>query len=373
MTFVSLLSKWNGKELKLFKILGGVLTILFLCIYSSAQLKAGSKALEVIFNWHPSTGPIIGAIMVLIYCYSGGIRASIWTDVAQSIVMLLAMMILCFYSVHYVGGLQIFIAKLYAVSPTYMNWFYNQWPFGPYLGPIVFIFSFFLAGIGACSQPHMIIRYMIINDEKNIPKARVYYYTYYTLFSMMSLFVGLAARVIIQHSASFDPEFALPEISKLLLPEVLVGVVLAGLFSSTMSTVDSQIICCTASLTEDILQKRQRTFYTKIYTVMFTLSALMIALFAPNNVFSLVLISYSGLASLFTPIVILLALGYPLSDKTAVGVMLSSFFTLLLWRYWGLHDFVYELVPGVLAGFLTYIMIYIQEKIRENKLLVSLN
>src|SRR5690606_30873434 len=63
-------------------------TLLFLGAYASAQLSAGSKALQVLFGWDYSVGAVIGAAIVLLYCFSGGIRASIWTDVAQAFVML---------------------------------------------------------------------------------------------------------------------------------------------------------------------------------------------------------------------------------------------------------------------------------------------
>ena len=50
-------------------------------------------------------GAIIGGIIVLLYCFSGGIRASIWTDAAQSFVMLIAMfLIVLFFGINELGG-----------------------------------------------------------------------------------------------------------------------------------------------------------------------------------------------------------------------------------------------------------------------------
>ena len=66
----------------------GLMTLFFLGLYAAAQLNAGSKALHALFGWHHYTGALIGALIVLLYCVAGGIRASIWTDVMQSVVML---------------------------------------------------------------------------------------------------------------------------------------------------------------------------------------------------------------------------------------------------------------------------------------------
>ena len=72
-------------------VVAGIITLAFLGLYSAAQLSAGSKALNVLFGWDYSVGAILGAIIVVSYCFAGGIRASIWTDAVQSGVMLFAM------------------------------------------------------------------------------------------------------------------------------------------------------------------------------------------------------------------------------------------------------------------------------------------
>jgi len=81
-----------------------IISVFFLLSYASAQLLAGSKALFVLFHWPQWTGSVIDAGIVMVYCYAGGIRASIWTDAAQSFVMIAAMDILLFTAVDHLGG-----------------------------------------------------------------------------------------------------------------------------------------------------------------------------------------------------------------------------------------------------------------------------
>ena len=80
-----------------------LITLFFLGLYSSAQLTAGRKALAA-FGIEAHIGVLLGAVMVVAYCFAGGIRASIWTDAAQSVVMLVSMFILVGAGVAEAGG-----------------------------------------------------------------------------------------------------------------------------------------------------------------------------------------------------------------------------------------------------------------------------
>ena len=105
------------------KAAAGVITLVFLATYASAQLTAGGKALHVLFDWNYSTGSIIGASIVLIYCFSGGIRASIWTDAAQATVMIISMTILLIISAIHVGSPVSLFDQLAAISPKLVTLF----------------------------------------------------------------------------------------------------------------------------------------------------------------------------------------------------------------------------------------------------------
>ena len=104
LSLSELLGKWQGKEFKQFRKVAGLIIILFLGVYAAAQLNAGSKALFVMLGLPDYMGAIIGAVIVIIYCFSGGMRASLWTDVVQSIVMFIAMGLLCVLAVINIGG-----------------------------------------------------------------------------------------------------------------------------------------------------------------------------------------------------------------------------------------------------------------------------
>ena len=357
LSFAGILSSWHGTNYKVLRIIGGLITVAFVGAYAAAQLNAGSKAMHVVFGWDYSMGAIVGAIIVLLYCFAGGIRASIWTDAAQSFVMVAAMALMLFIGISEIGGLSSFINNLQTVTPNYMNWFPENHPLLGSAAPIFFVVGWIFGGIAIIGQPHVMIRFMTLEKPQQMIKARGYYYGWYVTFYSMAIFTALVARVLLPETSGFDTELALPTLAGQLLPEILVGLVLAGLFAATMSTADSQILACTAAVTNDLLPKRFNGYLaTKIATVFVTAVALTIALSGNKSVFALVLVAWSALGSAFAPLLIVYALKQKVPEKLAVAMMLGGPMVMLLWRHFELKPIIYECAPGILAGLLIFVV-----------------
>ncbi len=371
-SFASALGSWYGVDYKYLRMIAGITTILFLGVYATAQLNAGSKALHVIFGWDYAAGAIIGAVIVLIYCFAGGIRASIWTDAAQSIVMFIAMFLMLYVAIDQIGGISSTLDGLNRVSPDYMNLFppandsLLALPFGAAISLFLFVLGWFFGGIGVVGQPHIMVRFMTMDNPSHMKQARIYYYGFYTAFYALTIMVALCARLLLPETEGFDAELALPTLAGELLPDVLVGLILAGLFAATMSTADSQILCCSAAITNDIIPNKLSSYTAnKIATLSVTLIALAIALVGPSSVFSLVLIAWSALASCFAPILIVMALKQNVPERLAIAMVLGGLSAMLVWRFTGLNSIVYEAAIGILAGF----TIFGIGKIKLNKVL----
>ena len=341
----------------------GIVTIVLLAVYSSAQLNAGGKALHVLFGWDYSTGAIIGAVIVFLYCVAGGIRASIWTDVTQAMVMLVSMSLLLGIAMYHTGGFFSLFSNLEKIDPGLMTLFPENLAFGPAL----YVLGWFAAGIGVIGQPHMQIRTMAINSPDQMKKARRAYFAWYIPFSAASVLVGLYSRIMIPDTAAFDPELALPMLSLELMPAIFVGLILAGLFAATMSTADSQILSCGAALTQDIAPKLgDSRFKTKLGTLFITTFSLGFALYGPKSVFALVTISWSALGAGLGPLMILRALKKQVSSITAILMILSGIATVLIWRYrFEYTSYIYEILPGIIAGFGVYYASITLKQIRQ--------
>ncbi len=325
-------------------------SMIFLGTYAGAQLTAGSKALSVLFGWDYSVGVLLGAGIVVAYCFAGGIRASIWTDTAQASVMFLAMFLLMAVAVGEIGGFRIMWSQLEAIDPSLIDWrpANLRYGFALYLG------SWVAAGIGVLGQPHVMIRPMTIDNTDHIALSRRIYITYYSLFAGAAITVGLAARVLLPVVAEFDPELGLPALSQLLLPDVLVGFILAGVFAATISTADSLILACSAALTQDLVPGESSYARAKLGTLAVTAAVVLFVFSGGQSVFDLVVLSWSALGGTLGPLLALRALGKPVSSKLGITMMSVSLAVMLLWRSFGDPDSVYEILPGMLAGILVY-------------------
>ena len=355
VSYANLVSKWHGKNYKYVQLFGGFIILIFLSTYAAAQLNAGSKSMHILFGLDYRLGAIIGGVIVLLYCFSGGIRASIWTDAAQSLVMIIAMFLMVFFGIEKLGGFLSFINQLHEVSPDYMKWFPSTNFSELYIAPYMFIIGWFFSGLGVIGQPHVMVRFMAIDNTKNIPKTRIYYYTWYTLFYSLTILAAFVARLLVPETNNLDPELALPTLALNLLPEFFVGLVLAGIFAATMSTADSQILACTASITNDLLlNKKNNYFINKLVTLIVTVFVVTIAINDNKNVFNLVLMSWSTLACCFSPLLIVNSLQQKVSEFLSLMMMIIPLITLLLWRYFGLSEFIYEVAPGIVSGILTF-------------------
>jgi len=350
VSYAGVLSQWHGQNNTQLQRLIGVVSLLFLIAYASAQLVAGSKALHVLLDWPLWSGAVIGAILVSLYCVAGGIRASIWTDAAQSMVMIVAMGILLVVALSQMGGIAPAIAEMNSIE-GFMDWVPQDLALPGLLGGGLFIISWLFAGFSVIGQPHIMVRFMTLNDTGSMGQAKIWYYLWFTLFYCMATGVGMLSRIYLADTGSFDAELALPTMAQQLLPPVLVGLILAGIFAATMSTADSLVLSCSAALTHDLLPgKTDNTALLKLSTVLITFLALALALTNNQSVFSMVIMAWSGLASAFAPLLIVLCLGGKPTQATSIIAVVVGFGVALGWRLLGFHGVVYEGLPGILAG-----------------------
>lgn len=349
-SFAGVLSRWNGGQGRVLQSVIGGIALLFMLAYASAQLVAGGKALHVLLEWPSWSGAVMGAVLVMAYCFSGGIRASIWTDAAQSVVMIFAMGLLLVVATSSLGGVGAAITQMNEV-PGFMDWFPKDMAVPGFLGGLLFAVGWGFAGLSVIGQPHIMVRFMTLNDGAKMNQARLWYYLWFTVFYSMATGVGMLSRIYLSDTGSFDAELALPTMALQIMPPAVVGVILAGIFAATISTADSLIISCSSALTHDLLpHKIENTMLLKAGTASITLIALLWALLNEQSVFNLVIMAWSGLASAFAPLLIVLAIGGKPSAKASILAITTGLSVAILWRYLGWHNALYEGMPGILAG-----------------------
>lgn len=355
-SFIGVVAHWhsgNAGSMRLQRV-AALIALLFLVTYASAQLVAGSKALHSLLGWPLWSGAVLGAVLVGIYCFSGGIRASIWTDAAQSFVMIFAMAALLVAGINALGGVDSALGQMHAID-GFMNWFPRDLAMPGMPGGVLFALSWLFAGFSVIGQPHVMVRFMALDQPRHIAIARWWYYGWFVLFYGMATGVGMLSRIYLGELASFDAELALPTMAAGLLPGLAVGGVLAAIFAATMSTADSLILSASAALTHDLLARRAETMRSlKGATLLITAVALGLALMGPPRVFDVVVFAWSGMASAFGPLLFVNSLGARTTEPQALTMVVLGLGVAVGWRLLGWHNVIYEGMPGMLAGLVIF-------------------
>jgi len=350
-TYSALLSRWGGREITAIRRLSALIIIVFLGIYAAAQLSAGGKALNVLLGWDYGLGAVIGFVVVVLYCFAGGIRASIWTDAVQGVVMLISLIVLVAAGLSRVGGYHELWSQLSAVDQSLTRPFPSDLRFGF----LAYFAGWLFAGMGVLGQPHVMVRFMVIDRPQNVRRALMYYVGMVSVLTFLCLTVGLVARAVLPELLSGDPELALPKLSSVLLPDMLTGLVLAGLFAASVSTADSQVLSSAAALTQDLVPRYANSYgFAKIGTLLVGSVALVVALLGLTNVFGLVTFAWATMGAGFAPLLFLYTVGAKPGARTALTMMIAGPVASILWKLYGYPDDIYSVLPGVLAALGAY-------------------
>jgi sodium/proline symporter len=348
-TYPSLVGKLGNIEFQKVTLITSFLTVIFMGTYCAAQLIAGAKVGQSLFGWDFSVFVVVGALALLAYCWAGGIRASVWTDALQALVILFSLVVLIIAGLREIGGISAMWTQLSAVDPKLTD----PTQFKLLLPAAV---GWFFMGIGILGQPQLMVRHMVARSDKDIIRAKWIYMVWRITVLTLAVMSGILARLLIPASEVFDPELSIPRLWHDLLPPVLVGLLVAGLFSATMSTADSLLLAASSAMTQHLIpQWRNSYFFARVGTIIVITMIMIISMVASKNVLSLAVVAWTGMASSIVPLVIVQLLGWRSSQKLALTMVFSGLAVTILWRYGlGWHTELLDLVPGILTGFAVF-------------------
>ena len=198
---------------------------------------------------------------------------------------------------------------------------------------------------------------MAIDSVDNIALARNINFVCSLINFVAAVGIGLTARVLLPNlMTSADPELALPNLSIELLPAILVGLMLAGIFAAAISTADSQVLSCSAALSQDLVPSAANSYRkAKIATLVVIAIVLAIALITNNSVFALVIFSWSVLACALGPLLVLRVWQKPVSVPIGITMMITGIVVAIIWNIGlNLSSAINEVLPGMAAGFIVY-------------------
>ena len=347
---ISLLARWGGQHHRPWQIVAALVSVVFLSTYAAAQISAGGKALEGMLDIPMAVGMGMVAVVVIAYSIAGGMRASIWTDAAQSLLMVVSMLVLLWAAVEHLGGPGAVLQQAAAI-PGFLEAKPSTLDFPGVAGSMAFVVGWIFAGAAALGQPHIVSRFLALQHTRQMNRVRLWYYSYYLLFYCFATAVGLLSRLYFGDQTGFDAEMALPHMARELLPPWLAGLMLAGIFAATMSTADSLVLSCSSALTQDLpRQPSEQRWVLKGATALVTVFALLIGLWSEQSVFSLVVWAWGTLGAAFVPILFWKVWGATLGSVGMLCMSSAGVVVTVVWKFYGFPDTVYEGAVGMLAA-----------------------
>jgi len=334
-----------------------VIFLVFMVGYISSQFVAGGKAFASGFGLDTDTGVLLTAGIVLVYTIVGGFLAVSLTDMFQAIFMMLALVILPVIAIVNFGGLQELLSSLAVMDMMYVD------PFAISVGAAI---GFLGIGLGSPGNPHILARYMSIDDPKQFKYVAVVGTTWNVLMAWGAVFVGLAGRAYfpeVEMLPGADTENLFPMLAQLQLHPILFGVVLASIFAAIMSTADSQLLVAASSVVRDVYEKiikkgvevsqAKLVLYSRIVVFLIVILSLIFGFYAEDLVFWLVLFAWAGLGASIGPTSIL-ALYWKGTTRAGIfaGLITGTLVTIVWYLIPELKALMYELIPGFFASLL---------------------
>jgi SSS family solute:Na+ symporter len=360
LTFPQMLRASYGARIAM---IAGIISGLGYLGFSASQLLAGAKlAVGAFPTLDLQTALLIMGVLAVSYTVMGGLKAVIYTDTFQWMILLIGLIGVGIpLGYVYVGGLEGLKAslepdmlRLSAIRPIQLvNWFFT-------IVPIWFIGMTLYQRIYAC------------RDERTARRA--WYlagFFEWPLMAFMGVLLGMFARVAADQGAfadlgygsaeDMDAELGLPLLLRTILPGGLLGLMLAAYFSAIMSTADSCMMAASGNIMTDIAGMDERRHPLKAVrmcqwgTLGVGVLAIMLALYM-ENVLSLMLHSYAFMVSgLFVPV--LAHLYVPRAKAAAAGAAMiggggsTLFLTLADTPLpWGLDP----IIPGIMVSALSF-------------------
>lgn len=331
--------------------------LIFMIGYISAQFVAGGKAFASGFGMEMTNGILITALIVLAYTIVGGFLAVSLTDMFQALFMILALVVLPVIAILNLGGIISMYQELSIMSMIYVD------PFAISVGAMI---GFLGIGLGSPGNPHILARYMSIDDSRNLKVVAITGTVWNVLMAWGAVFIGLAGRVYFPDVSMLpagDVENLFPVLAQQQLHPILFGVVLASIFAAIMSTADSQLLVAASSVVRDVYEKiikrdevipqKKLVLYSRIVVFILVVVSLIFGFIAEELVFWLVLFAWAGLGASIGPTSIL-ALYWKGTTRAGIfaGLITGTVVTIVWYFIPQLKGLMYELIPGFFAALL---------------------
>lgn len=351
-------------------ILLGVLGYLATQILAMALvLQSILSATEVFADISLLASVVISSAVLIFYCVTGGILASVYTDLVQGIVMIVAGALVVITAAHVFDG-----GFAEATGIMLQEDGEDIMPFGT-LGAMASLSWYFLFGLGLAGQPHVATKMMMnrnLADNRIILPMTV---LGYVVAAMLWVSIGVVMRALVIGDIALPlgaADEAAPAFLSTYAHPLLAGIVFAGLFAAIMSTADGFLNIGAAAITHDIPKAirgrplNNELFWARTATIVLSLIAAGFALYSDQLVALLGAFGWGTFAAALVPVVLIGLNWKGATAKAAVvaiGSSLAINFAIQLWQI----QIPYKMSGGFIAMLTSMILFIVVSMLEKPK------
>ena len=368
-------SRYHDKN-NILCLLSAIIIIVFFIPYTASGFAACGKLFSSLFGADYMTAMILSAVVVVAYTAAGGFLAASITDFIQSIIMTFAILFVVIYATASAGGIDA-VADNVRSLPGYLSGTANPYTFLTILSTLAW-------GLGYFGMPHILLRFMAVDDEKKLGLSRRVASIWVVIAMAIAVMIGIAGRALANNGvigalSGSATETVLIEIADLISQHgvfmaVIAGIILSGILASIMSTADSQLLAASSSVSQNILQEKlhmkltpkQSMLAARGTVILIAILGILIARDPNSSIFGIVSSAWAGFGASFGPLMICALFWKRSTLPGAVSGMVVGGAFIFIWKYlikplggiWG----IYELLPAFLLALLTNIIVSLLTK-----------
>jgi len=386
-TIPQFFSKRFHDEKNALSAIAALVIIIFFVPYTASGFAACGKLFHSLFGVNYVVAMVASALIITGYTIMGGFKAVSTTDFIQSCVMTVALVVVLGFAINVAGGWNAVMDNAKALPGHISLSLYHDVAnnTAASYGGVIAIISTLAWGLGYFGMPHILLRFMAIENEQKLSLSRRVATVWVFIAMGLAMIIGLAGlgvtaagKVEFLDTAA-SAETIIVKLSDLIsqngvFAAVVAGLILAGILAATMSTADSQMLAAASSVSENIMgeffnvkmDEKKKILVARIAIVGIAILGVILALDPDSSVFRIVSFAWAGFGGAFGPVMLLALFWKRTTKQGALAGMVSGGAMVFIWKFLikpigGVFS-IYELLPAFIVSLIFTVVVSLLTK-----------
>lgn len=372
ITVPQYLSKRFATKSKGLQVTSAIVFIACFTVYVASAFVAGTNVFTSLFNVDKRIAMLIFASILIVYTFLGGYKAVCWTDFFQGMLMLAAVLAVPIIIV-ITKDIDFALLENTVIANDGTKYAFTGALFSASPAEIISGLSW---GLGYFGMPHILVRFMAIKKPSMVKKSAIVATVWVVLALVSVIFIAVFGRILLGNKllANGQQSMVFVELSRLLFPAAISGILLAAIIAASMSTADSQLLVASSSFTSDIYKplirknasEKEVLWVGRAVVIIISIIAFFIASSEGEGaqaIMNLVENAWAGFGSSFGSVIILSLFWRRFTYKGALAGVIAGAVTDVLWLiFLSGPTGIYEIIPGFAVSMIASIAVTLIDK-----------